>query len=775
MAFDGRQSAFANSLFHSYQRQVGVNAGGGNGSTVAIPFISVPSASQQEQDTASYMPWSYSTQDDPYELIRCAQPSIKSRKPPENADYGGESDLQGLVSNILDDADSQDSFYSEGTLPTCNPIWSPKTLSEELLQYLESEAKLQHNPSFTPNYVSQESFSKAQHRSGDKDVGELMQQSNGLVSNRQWLFNGESYLPHPQKLPPGLPVPNAGSSYTSQMQQNKHVNMPSYNKGVNGQAFNNFPDISDIFRPQSENNTPCFESFYEDNYIQNSIKPNGNGQYVPEHINHLVSSFQSLMTHGNDGVYCGDLGNMHKQIVGMDHEDNVAEQWKITSPTMSRQNSPGNQIPKQLMGELGTVQRERNRVKKQTFKKDGFQDLPNFYPQSTEYVQQPKQFPTLLNPPNQYPKKMVHRENINVTTNQYSKHQLQNKTKSQVQKEKSKMQANGFLREGFARRPQFNTFMREGEAQLLSQNPYFDFQETVQYKRFDGENGMVSAGNVQQFMPLMYPVNDPRRYSGIPVKSNFSSRSTQPYASSVPGMEADDVIPLNESAAFNSYLSDMRTHRRDSTYHGMASAMTTSVLRNHGGPVIQLYFYLDECYEQWRCLEKERKRTEVILTKTFLEKRSPAVTNSNLPKTPPNPTRVDHLIVNQIKEQAKVASLLEKMECLCGVPLPANIHTALKKNHMAICVTQARCKEEAVNMTKHQWQRPNFTKDRDTLLVVVALKDLAATTRKLCTALWCALQITLPKPIIIQDHHIIKEDANKEKCHSSFERYSFRL
>lgn len=60
----------------------------------------------------------------------------------------------------------------------------------------------------------------------------------------------------------------------------------------------------------------------------------------------------------------------------------------------------------------------------------------------------------------------------------------------------------------------------------------------------------------------------------------------------------------------------------------------------------------------------------------------------------------------------QVASLLEKMECLCGVPLPANIHTALKKNHMAICVTQARCKEEAVNMTKHQWQRPNFTKDR---------------------------------------------------------------
>lgn len=40
--------------------------------------------------------------------------SFLLRKPTDNIDCDGETDLQGLVSNILDEADSQDSYYSEG-------------------------------------------------------------------------------------------------------------------------------------------------------------------------------------------------------------------------------------------------------------------------------------------------------------------------------------------------------------------------------------------------------------------------------------------------------------------------------------------------------------------------------------------------------------------------------------------------------------------------------------------------------------------------------------
>lgn len=40
--------------------------------------------------------------------------SLLYRKPSNTPDYDGETDLLGLVSNIVDEEDSQDSYFSEG-------------------------------------------------------------------------------------------------------------------------------------------------------------------------------------------------------------------------------------------------------------------------------------------------------------------------------------------------------------------------------------------------------------------------------------------------------------------------------------------------------------------------------------------------------------------------------------------------------------------------------------------------------------------------------------
>jgi len=165
----------------------------------------------------------------------------------------------------------------------------------------------------------------------------------------------------------------------------------------------------------------------------------------------------------------------------------------------------------------------------------------------------------------------------------------------------------GFL-EGISRRQRTNTHMTEAEKQPFSQNPYFNFQGNVQSQIRDGENCMVTAGNIQQFTPFMYPVNDLKRHSGIPINSNFSSRSTLSHGHGVPGMDMNGMVPANEAAALSSYVNDMRAHRGETMFHGMVPALTPPLMMTQGGPVIQLYFYLDECYEQWRCLEKERKK-----------------------------------------------------------------------------------------------------------------------------------------------------------------------
>ncbi|KAF0032954.1 hypothetical protein F2P81_015244 [Scophthalmus maximus] len=699
--------------------------------------------SLQEQDTASFVPWSH---DDPHELINCVQSSLPTRKPPLNTEYDFAADLQGLVSNILAEAQSQDS-YPERSLPTCNPFWSPKTLKEELLRYFQSETKAQHSPTFPSNYVSHEAFGKAQGQSVHKDVEEFSQQPNGIGINQQWHFNlanGDSdhYTLHPQK----LQMPKVGNTYMSQMQQSNCDNTSADKDRGDNQPADNFPHFNDVFTSQGQINSPGFDPYYEDNCSQSSAKHISN---VPQDINQLVSSFQSFMAREPDSLCHRDFPNMHKQTFGMLHEDSAAEQWKITSPTGSTQSAPAMQTQKEPVGEYGIVQRNGG-ARKQSYKRDVFQN---------HLLEEP--YSASVNLPNQYQNKTrTHRENSNVSANQYPKHhmsqgQVQNKIKPQMQKEKK---TSGFLGEAFSKIPLTSTHMRDGDKkQIYSQSPCFDLQGGMQPQRFNGENSMVSAGNsTHQCMPLMYPASHPRGRPGTPIY--ISSRSTLPYGGAAPGTD----------------VREMMTHRGDSLYHGRALAVLSPMVMNQGGPVIQLYVYLDECYEQWKCLEKERKRAEAILNKTFDGKRTAAVANASLPKTPPNPTRVDHLVVKQMREQSKVVGLLCRMESLTDSPLHINISTAPNTHHKAICNLQTRRKEEIAHMSKHPQQRSHITERQDVMLFV-ALKDLAAATRKLRTALWCALQMTLPKPVKKQQDHIHQAAARREQSASPLEGYSFRF
>ncbi|KAL6103232.1 meioc [Pungitius sinensis] len=770
MAFNGHQSTLANSLFPTFQRQPSVNLENGNNGSVALPYVSIPKASLHEQNAASYLPWSHIAHDDPYGLIDCSQNNFKIRKPTDSTDCEVETDLQGLVSNILDERDSHDSYYSEGNLPTCNPVWSPKTLKEE---------------TFPPNYASCETLSKALGHSVDKDIEEFHQQSNGLSTNQQWPFNlpngdKDSYTHRPHKLPPGLSMPKQGNTFMSQVLRHKYNNVPDETERRDSQPINNLPDLSNVLWPQNEMNSAYFHPYYEDQHVQ-SLRCDQSG---PRDINQLVSSFQSFMVGEHDSLCDEDSPNIQRQTSAMQHDDGMVEQWKISSPSLSMQSTAARRTPKQLAAEFGTVQMERNGgARRQTFNHDALRGPSAFSPQNTEYYQPAKTFIAPLNLPKQYQSNMTkRRENapplMNVGMNQYSRNLfqqglmqglMQGKLNLPSQREKKRMHISGHLGEGFSSRPLSNTVMRRGSKKALHQSSYHDRLGSMQAHRFDKENGTVIAGNAPQLMPYMYALNDSRRVSINP--PHFSPRATAPYGSCIAGMDPGELASANETAVFNSYVSDMLTCRGESTYHGML----TPVVVDHGGPMMQLYFYLDECCEQWKSLEKERKRTEVIITKTFVGKMTAAMGNSNQPKNPPNPTRVDTLIANQMKEQAKVASLLDRMQCLSNASFHANVHTALNRYYMTICIAQSRRKEELASTSKHQRQRAHFPEDPDTVLLVIALKDLAATTRKMRTALWCALQMTLPKAAKRPECHVTREAACSEMGSSAFEGYSFKV
>lgn len=462
---------------------------------------------------------------------------------------------------------------------------------------------MQHNPTFPPNSVSNDPLNKAVVR----DIEEFCQHSSGLTANQQWLFNlpngdRDSYTLHPQKPPPGLSLPNTGNAYLSQMHQNKYDNMSAERRSSQHTSY--FPELSEVFRPQmNEMNSPCVDPYYENHYSQSSTKPNSTEQRVPKDINQLVSSFQSFMAGEHDSFCHGDFTNVHKQLLGMNYEDS-------TSPPMSTQSTPALQTQKQLVGDFGIVQREIiGGARKQTFKHNAFQGLPGFSPQNPDYLQKPKQFSGFINHPNQNNRGM-YTENTPMSKSQYSKHhhqqgQMQNNIKSQLQKDKM-MHMPVYWGDGIFAKPLTNTY-REGEKkQTLTQNPYFDLQGRMQTHTFNRENSIVSVGSTQHFMPHMYPP-DLKRHSSVPINSNFSSRDTLSYGSGAPGMDVGNMVSANDSTVFKAYAGDMMSHRGESTYHGMVSAVTAP-LTNQGGPVSQFYVFLDECYEQWRCLEKERKR-----------------------------------------------------------------------------------------------------------------------------------------------------------------------
>lgn len=154
------------------------------------------------------------------------------------------------------------------------------------------------------------------------------------------------------------------------------------------------------------------------------------------------------------------------------------------------------------------------------------------------------------------------------------------------------------------------SFMREADKQQgLLQNPFQILGSMYTGQTRHGGSGPNQAKPApSQVFPYMYQMGDPRQNSC----HVFPSRSLLHYGASVPLVDMGELLPDGEFPTFNPYLQELigpNPTSGDGPFTGLMSTMRSPKFSKcRESPMSQLHHYLEVCYEQWRMLEKERKK-----------------------------------------------------------------------------------------------------------------------------------------------------------------------
>lgn len=191
------------------------------------------------------------------------------------------------------------------------------------------------------------------------------------------------------------------------------------------------------------------------------------------------------------------------------------------------------------------------------------------------------------------------------------------------------------------------------------------------------------------------------------------------------------VINLSQSESSHQSCRQMRSIRsRNSTNHSIES-------------LNKLNYYLEKCYEQFKQLEKERKKIEFDLSQAFSGHKISSANNIPIQRIPPNATKIDRLITDMSREHAKVITIIAKMEQLRGdSELNELIHNSIQKWLEMIRKLQMKRKDELLSNTGN-FSNSGLITEAFVEEMSEIVKELSITGRMVRTSLWSAYVCTL--------------------------------
>ena len=200
------------------------------------------------------------------------------------------------------------------------------------------------------------------------------------------------------------------------------------------------------------------------------------------------------------------------------------------------------------------------------------------------------------------------------------------------------------------------------------------------------------------------------------------------------------------------------------------------LIKRRTGPSNELHVRLEECLHQLSCLETERKKIETEFSYlNFAKTNAKQISNHAIPRLPPNPSRVDRMVVEYLKEHQRILSLITKFDHLKSTIFYANIQSTVHNWLKGVNQVQNARRDELMNSAVRQQHPQQFNghgmanrslDEKDVINLAHAINQLSVLTGKTRTSLWCIFQISyiISKPISIPS-----SDRQTDKHHVQFD------